>query len=138
MRFTRKHEGGMPSVSSRLTPMIDVVFLLLIYFVVTATFAQREDELASALRAETQEGGASADLSPQVVRIEMEGGVAVFRIGTLAVPSAAGLRDILDALPKESGVFVRVADDVSVDAVAAALQACRDAGFTRVSYVPAE
>lgn len=138
MRFTRRHEGGMQSLSSQLTPMIDVVFLLLIYFVVTATFAQREDELASALRAETREGGSSADLMPQVVRIERSGETIVYRIGTREAGSAASLRQILEALPKDAGVFVRVADDVTVEAVAAALQACRDAGFSRVSYVPAE
>jgi hypothetical protein len=33
-------------------------------------------------------------------------------------------------------VTVRVADDVPVAAAAAAVQACRDAGFTRIAYQP--
>jgi hypothetical protein len=32
---------------------------------------------------------------------------------------------------------IRVADDVSVAGAAAAMQACRDAGFERVAYQPA-
>lgn len=138
MRFTPKHESAVASVSSKLTPMIDVVFLLLIYFIVTATFAQREDELASALKAETREGGASADLVPQIVRIEREGDATVYRLGTRSTSSLEALQSWLAVLPKDAGVFVRVSDDVSVDAVVAALQVCKDAGFSRVSYVPAE
>ena len=44
--------------------------------------------------------------------------------------------DILGGI-KEGGVFVRVSGAAPVSAAAEALQACRDAGFQRVSYVPA-
>jgi hypothetical protein len=43
---------------------------------------------------------------------------------------------VLRALPKEPGVVVRVSDGVSVAGAAAALQACRDAGFERIAYRP--
>ena len=46
------------------------------------------------------------------------------------------LRDAIRSLPKEPGVVVRVADDVTVEGAASALQACRDAGFTRIAYQP--
>jgi hypothetical protein len=44
--------------------------------------------------------------------------------------------EVLRALPKEPGVVVRVSDAVPVADAAGALQACRDAGFTRVAYQP--
>jgi hypothetical protein len=47
------------------------------------------------------------------------------------------LTGVLRQLPKEAGVVVRVRGDAPVAAAAAAQQACKDAGFTRISYVPA-
>jgi hypothetical protein len=51
------------------------------------------------------------------------------------VQDQASLTAILRELPKEPGVVVRVDEDELVQWAAAALQAARDAGFTRVSYV---
>ena len=44
----------------------------------------------------------------------------------------------LRQLPKDGGVFVRPSNEVPVSATAAALQACRDAGFDMVTYVPVD
>jgi len=120
-----------------MTPMIDVVFLLLIYFLVTATLTPSESQLASALQAERQGAGSLADLQPQVIRVEMIDGRVGYRIGSRVVRSGAELLDLLVRLPTEGGVFIRVADDVPVSAPAAAIQAAKDAGFRKVSYVPA-
>ena len=46
------------------------------------------------------------------------------------------LAAVLRQLPKEGGVFLRVDGGVTAEAVAAGLQACKDAGFTKISYVP--
>jgi hypothetical protein len=71
-----------------------------------------------------------------VVRVELRGGKPAFVLGSRVFPDKASLTRVLMALPKEGGVFVRVTDAVAVEATAAALQACKDAGFTKVSYVP--
>jgi len=119
-----------------MTSLIDVVFLLLVFFMVTASMSRSESELASALRASDRGSGAAADLQPQIVDVEQTGGVARFRIGQRVLGTQADLRDVLASLPKDQGVFVRVADEAPVWATAAALQACKDAGFVRITYVP--
>ncbi|MCA9304187.1 MAG: biopolymer transporter ExbD [Phycisphaerales bacterium] len=122
--------GALP-----LTSMIDVVFLLLIFFLVTSNFAQQERELPSALQ--TEGGGVRAsDLQPQIVEIRLLDGSPVFVMGERAVRTRADLQSLLSQLPKDPGVAVKSDSDVPISAVAAALQAARDAGFAKRSYVP--
>ncbi len=139
MRFSR-HRGAGPRLGALpLTSLIDVVFLLLIYFIVTADFTGRESDLSSALGRKSAEGGAAADLLPQVLRVEIRGnGTVGFKLGGREFTDRGKLTEVLRKLPKEAGVFVRVSDGVRVEDAAAAIQACKDAGFTRVSYVPGE
>lgn len=122
-----------------ITPMIDIVFLLLIYFMVTSTLTPSESDLASALASERQQGGAAADFEPQIVTVDAaDGGAgAVFRISDRTVTDQRELTVLLGALPKEGGVFIRGLDRAPIWAIAAAKQAAVDAGFTKRTYVPA-
>ncbi len=116
-----------------MTSMIDVVFLLLIFFMVTASFSADEDELSSALGAEG--AGAPTTLQPQIVRVRDLEGRTIFEIGSHRLQSTASLANILRALPKDQGVVFRVSDAVPIADVAAAMQAAYDAGYTKRSYV---
>ena len=121
----------------QLTSMIDVIFLLLIFFMVTTTFSDPESHLTPGLQ-EQRGSGRASDLEPQIVDVVKENGADVFRIGARLFMDKASLTAALRELPKEPGVFVRVSNDVSVAGAAAAVQAGRDAGFDKVSYVPSE
>ena len=114
-------------------------YALLIYFLLSTTLSNPESDLATALRAEQRPGASSAsDFQPQVVEVAMLNGSVVYRMGAREMRSTVSLGDLLATLPKDPGVFVRVAGDVPVGAAAGAIQTCKDAGFVRVSYVPAE
>lgn len=117
-----------------LIGMIDVFFLLLVYFIVSTTLAQPEDELAAALRQQTENASVS-DLQPQSVEVRRTDLDVVYVIGGRTVKSQEELTAILRELPKEAGVFLRVNDDAPVWAAAAALQACHDAGYEKLTYV---
>ena len=119
-----------------MTPMIDVVFLLLIYFMVTSSMTPSESRLSSALQSENKSGRA-ADLQLQIITVDLVDGQPAFIMGERVMRSRAELVDLLRLLPKEGGVFVKVAGQVPVSATATALQACKDAGFEKVTYVPA-
>lgn len=127
------HLGVLP-----LTSMIDVVFLLLVYFLVTSNFAQPERDISSAVQSEG--GGVQvSELQPQIIDIRNgENGTIVFQIGSHSVGDQESLRAVLSSLPKEPGVAIRARKDVPIRAVAAAMQASQDAGFIRRSYVPSE
>lgn len=124
--------GALP-----LTSMIDVVFLLLIFFLVTANFAQQEHKLPAALQ--TEGGGVRAsDLQPQIIQIELLEGRSIYTIGQVRCTDRASLEAVLAKLPQDPGIAIRAAPDVPIQAIATALQAARNAGFTRRSYVPSD
>lgn len=120
-----------------LTSLIDVFFLMLVYFVISANIAMPEADLAAALRTESNAASAS-DLQPQHVEVVRSESGAVFTVGARTLHSQEELRRILSELPKEAGVFLRVNDDAPVWAAAAALQACHDAGYEKLTYVTRE
>jgi len=117
--------------------MIDVVFLLLIFFLVTANFAQDEHKLPAMLQ--TEGGGVrSSDLQPQLLQIRMSGTGPIFIMGEVAVSDGKSLVSLLKELPKEPGVAIKSDPDVPISAIALALQSARDAGFQKRSYVPSD
>ena len=139
MRFVanKLERAGAKRALLPMTPLIDVVFLLLIYFMVTSSITPSESRLSSALQTESKSGRA-ADLQPQVVLVDVVDGAAVFIMGGRVMRTKRELTELLVQLPKESGVFVKVEGRATVRATAAALQACKDAGFAKVTYVPAQ
>ena len=116
--------------------MIDVIFLLLIYFVVSSTYTPPESELTPALRTERDAAGRSSDLTPQVVEVSREGAAVVYRVGAQRVTGRAELIALLRTLPRAPGVVVRGSDGATTEGAFGAIQACRDAGFDKVTYVP--
>lgn len=138
MRLSRRQHhdlstsGGLP-----MTSMIDVVFLLLIFFMVTVSASAPESDLASTLKPESNQQGAAADFQPQIVTVSRSGDAVFYKLGAHQLTTRSELARLLKELPKNSGVIVKVYNDVPVEAAAGVLQTCKDAGFNKVSYVPA-
>lgn len=137
MRLSRTR-GRLDPASIRLPliALIDVVLFLLLYFMFAGTLAAEEGQLASALRTERGSPSRAQDLQPQFLHVEPFEGKDSFRVGERRLADRESLRQVLDQLPKDNGVIVRVAPAASVAGVAAAIQVCRDAGFQKISYVP--
>ena len=119
-----------------LTSMIDVIFLLLIYFICSTTYRPPESELSPGLQTEAPGAGSSAELTPQIVTVGVFDGEPGFSLGARTFRSPAELRGALIALPKQAGVLIHGSDSARMEAAAQALQAARDAGFLKVTYVP--
>ena len=119
-----------------MTSMIDATFLLLSYFIFTTAVGEQESQLLAEV-AEARVGIGASALSPQIVDVDADDRGTIFRIGARELRSRDALAGVLRQLPHEIGVVVRVHDRPDVAAVAAAMQAAQDAGFTEVSYVSA-
>lgn len=140
MRFKqRKSKRRIDRITLNLASMIDVTFLLLIYFMVTTVLARPEDRLNPTLQTkQASASGLSSDFQPQRVEVLLfEGGPAYRMVGRL-YRSRSDLLAALTPLPKQPGVFIDVSDEVPVGFAVAAIQTARDAGFEQVTYVPAE
>jgi biopolymer transport protein ExbD len=120
-----------------LTSLIDVIFLLLIYFFLSTTSAAPESALEPALLAQREAPGRAADLQPQIVDVTLVGGAPAYTMAGQVFRDTGALGVVLRGLPKDMGVFVRSAGDVPVGWTVGAVQAATDAGFTRITYVPA-
>lgn len=135
MKFSRKRKDTLTIVRIPLVAFIDVVLFLLLYFVMASEIASAgEGQLSSTLS--TDKKAASTNLQAQILRVEPAPEGVAFIIGQRRATSAEDLLGILKILPKDAGVLVRVKGDVPIEHAAAAVQACRDAGFVKVSYVP--
>ncbi len=135
-RRTRRRLEG---ITLNLVSMIDVTFLMLIYFMVTTVLAQTEDRLSPSLQTRSEESaGPTSDFQPQIVDVLLVDQTPAYRIGEAVLRDRTALLGALERLYRPAGLFVRVSDGVSVEFVAAAIQSARDAGFEQVTYVPAE
>ena len=117
-----------------LAPLIDVIFLLLIFFMVSTTFVATKDipiKLPESISAD-----AESKLETLVITIDTQGGFAV----NGSVLSASGADEIADALLQRTqnrgmtSVPVRIDGHENVDYqfVIRAMDACRKAGFTDI------
>jgi biopolymer transport protein ExbD len=135
MKLTSRRHGS--KIDLQMTSMIDVVFLLLIFFMVTSSFNKAERELDPAIKLQRAAGKAANDLAPAIVDVVRSGGGFVFKLGGRELTSAAELTGVLRQLDnKLDGAIVRVQDEAPFDMAASAIQACKGAGFALVSYVP--
>ena len=64
-------------------------------------------------------------------------GTPAYRIGDRICRDRGALAGALEPLPKSEGVFIQVYDGVQVGFAVASIQIARDAGFEKVTYVPA-
>ncbi len=133
-QLTRRHTR----LELSMTGMIDVVFLLLIFFLVTSAFVPVEHHLPTSIQYQAiSSQQRQSDLEIAVIEIRQEGQTAVFQIGGLVTGDREELRRVLHQFPnKLDGAVVRAADEVLADLVAKTIADCKAEGFTTVTYVP--
>ena len=96
-----KSGGANSVVSIELTPIIDMVFLLLIFFLVATTFHQTEREMQIALPEARAAGPISATLREIIINVDVEGRIIVSG-RTMEVESLGQLiREAVEANPEQ-------------------------------------
>ena len=139
MKLSAHRASRDKRLTLQMTSMIDVVFLLLIFFIVSAAFIETERELNSAIQLD--KSGAPSNLEKVVIEIVDAGGGYVYRLGSEDYTSGDELYAKLRQFPARSraeGAFIRVADGAPFDMPATAISLCHKARFISVSYIPAE
>ena len=134
-----------------MTPMIDVVFLLLVFFVWTASFKAIEYILPTALSAQL---GASSEVASElppdvidfeqvVVRLE-QAGEDSSGFGSLAVflndqeltsmPELASRLAAIYAVKQDAPIIIFPAPEIQISAVVEAYDIARSTGFETVNF----
>jgi len=111
-----------------LTPMIDVVFLLIIFFMVGTKFAEEERNLELKLPAVGQAGMSTVTPHKKVIHVFRDGSISLD--GQLTtVPELVDLLRLEQSQSRLAGVTVRGDAEGSFQNVASVLAACRTAGI---------
>ena len=123
-----------------MTSMIDVVFLLLVFFLVTTTFVRPERQILSAIESNERESAPTESLlEPAVVDVAKVGNKIVYRIGAITTDDLEEVEKVLQGFDNKSeGAWVRVADNAPFESAAKAIAVCKSAGFSAVAWLPAE
>lgn len=113
-----------------LTPLIDVVFLLLLFFMLTTTFVE-----TTRLKIDLPEAGQGAEAERKddhwIIEIDAQGRYAI----NGEMVGAEQLSERLRAIPgrtEDTSVLIRADGQASHQAVVRALDAARSAGIVRV------
>jgi biopolymer transport protein ExbD len=129
-----KDDEFFEEAALNLAPMIDVVFLLLIFFMVATTFVQREKEMGLDLPQAESGEDAREDLDELVINLLQD--------GTMRLNGADydedGLRNALGRAAKanpETPVTIRGDKDVVLQRVVFVMDACRLAGLTDIGMM---
>jgi biopolymer transport protein ExbD len=132
MNFLKK-TSGPSSPGIPLTPMIDVVFLLLCFFVTSQIFAQWETEIDIALpTADT--GTLPQRLPGEVIINVMADGTAVVNGQTLDEARLRAMMDRLVALFPGQPVLLRADKTTDYEHVIRVLDTCRQADIWNISF----
>ena len=140
MRLSSSHKSRKTELDLSATSMIDIVFLLLIFFLVTSSFVKAEREYRPAIQVNEKSAASKQnDMEKAIVEIVQVGGEYQFQIGTVQTADDKQLKKVLETFGnKAQGAFVRAPDSAPFDMSARAVAACKDAGFDAVTYVPME
>lgn len=115
-------------VSVDLTPIIDMVFLLLIFFLVATTFQQTEREMKVALPAAASAGPITASLREIVVNVDAMGRIIVAGRALSHEDLRALIGDAVQANPQQK-VTIRGDRTVAYAAIVSVLDACKSSGI---------
>ena len=130
-RATPHHPG------IQLAPLVDVLLLLLIFFLMTWNAARNENELDVKVPKASAAKEKAAPIGDVVVNVKSDGNVIVNR-RTL---SGADLNDLLKNLVQlnpEQAVVIRGDEAGAYKNIVAVLNICSEAGITNVAFATAK
>ncbi len=135
-----KHRERHGVSTTGLTPLVDVVFLLLLFLVLTARFIPQENRFDLKLP-ESQPPNVEKYLEPfrlEVRAVSGAHGGALLYAGGERVESVEALLERLRSLPQQIPVVVSGDDEVPYAAVVRAYDVCLAAGRKRIVLSVAE
>jgi biopolymer transport protein ExbD len=138
MKFQRNRRGPQ-SPSIDITPVVDVVFILLIFLVISTTFKTQEHAFQVDLPKATQPR-VVGKLSRPTVFVSKEGKMMLYRPNLVGTATLSGPDELADrlrqlkALEPSVSVGIRADAGVPYQVVMDAVNACYSAGIERVVF----
>ena len=121
----KSSSSTLPSIE--LTPIVDMVFLLLIFFLVATTFQQTEREMQIALPEASSAGPISMALREIIINVDSEGSIIVAG-RTMTTNDLRSLVEEAVAANPEQKVTVRGDQATAYAQIVRVLDVCKGAG----------
>jgi biopolymer transport protein ExbD len=132
----RKHAAPVhPGI--QLAPLVDVLILLLIFFLLTWNAARNENELDVKLPTSTAAKESTAPLGPVIVNVKADGNVVVNR-RALAGPELVEMLRGMVQLDANQAVVIRGDEAGAYKNIVSVLNVCSEAGVTNVAFATAK
>lgn len=143
MRRPPYHREGRERLDVKMTPMIDVIFLLLIFFVCTASFQMLEEVLPTNLAlpgsvsAQTPPDEEIEDLDELVVEVSWRDGRPAWRINRRYYTSLGEVRGVLAAVAKvkiDLPLILDIEGEVPLENAIDVYDLCRQVGLKKIQF----
>src|SRR3984893_14010562 len=121
----------------QLAPLVDVLLLLLIFFLLSWNAARNENELDVKVRKASSAKEKTAPIGDVVVNVKADGNVIVNR-RTLGAPELGELLKGLVQLNPEQAVVIRGDEAGAYKNIISILNICTEAGITNVAFATAK
>ena len=122
-----------PEASFQLAPMIDIVFLLLIFFIVTWSYARFETELDISVPAAEEGKDPRRTVGEIIVNVRDDGTIVLNAI-TITEEELLGKLKRIAAVHKDQAVILRGDSKATYNHIIKVLDICQKAGIWNVAF----
>lgn len=132
----KPHYAAPMNLSS--ASMIDVVFLLLIFFLVTTTFRIPTQSLATPIVAQSvSPDQITDDIEPVILTMRSQSGVVEYELGSVKTNNVQKIQNVLQNMDtKTAPMVVKVGDGIPFQSATTLIALCRSCGHESVAWFP--
>ena len=135
MKF--QSQFGSERTGIQLAPMIDVVFLLLIFFIVLWNYARFETEIDISVPAASAGENPERTIGEIVVNVKKEGGIIIEGIERTELETLEMFESIVAAYPDQA-LILRGDKEASFDHIVKVLNLCKEANIWNISFATSQ
>lgn len=135
MKF--QSQFGSERTGIQLAPMIDVVFLLLIFFIVLWNYARFETEIDISVPAASAGENPERTIGEIIVNVNKEGAITIEGIERSEEETLEMFRNIVAAYPDQA-LILRGDKEASFDHIVKVLNLCKEANIWNISFATAQ
>ena len=135
MKF--QSQFGSERTGIQLAPMIDVVFLLLIFFIVLWNYARFETEIDISVPAASAGENPERTIGEIVVNVKKEGEIIIEGIERTELETLEMFKSIVAAYPDQA-LILRGDKEASFDHIVKVLNLCKEANIWNISFATSQ
>ncbi len=141
MRLSKQSSRANTGSAMKLSTasMIDVVFLLLIFFLVTTSFRMPTQSLVTPIVSQSvsPDPTATNNTEPVILAIASENGVLGYELGSVKTNDIREIQTVLETMEsKTAPMIVKVGDGIPFQSATSLIALCRSCGHESVAWLP--